>query len=141
MVYIHIIHGSACPMGRSNPPDNGPSMTPPALALVLMAAICHAVWNLVAKRAGGGSHFVLMGALLVAVVWMPAALWVGMDAAWHWGGVEWTILATSALLHVLYFRTLLHGYAVSDLTVVYPVARGSAPLLSSASAVAALAFG
>jgi drug/metabolite transporter (DMT)-like permease len=38
-------------------------------------------------------------------------------------------------VHVLYFRALLHGYAVSDLTVVYPVARGSGPLMSSAGAV------
>ena len=110
-------------------------MPPLALALVLIAAICHATWNLVAKRAGGGSHFVLMGALLVAVVWLPAALWVGVDVAWQWGWLEWAVLAVSALLHVLYFRTLLHGYAVSDLTVVYPVARGSGPLLSSVGAV------
>ena len=110
-------------------------MPPLALALVLTAAICHATWNLVAKRAGGGSHFVLMGALLVAVVWLPAALWVGVDVAWQWGWLEWAVLAVSALLHVLYFRTLLHGYAVSDLTVVYPVARGSGPLLSSVGAV------
>ena len=41
-------------------------------------------------------------------------------------------------MHILYFRTLLHGYAVSDLTVVYPVARGSGPLLSSAGAVIVL---
>lgn len=113
-------------------------MTPLALALVLTAAVCHATWNLVAKRAGGGSHFVLMGALLVAVVWLPAALWVGVEAAWQWGWVEWAVLALSALLHVLYFRALLHGYAVSDLTVVYPVARGSGPLLSSVGAVVVL---
>ncbi|MFO1195001.1 MAG: EamA family transporter [Rhodoferax sp.] len=113
-------------------------MTPLALALVLTAAVCHATWNLVAKRAGGGSHFVLMGALLVAVVWLPAALWVGVEAAWQWGWVEWAVLALSASLHVLYFRALLHGYAVSDLTVVYPVARGSGPLLSSVGAVVVL---
>ena len=45
------------------------------------------------------------------------------------------VLAASALVHVLYFRTLLHGYQVSDLSVVYPVARGSGPLLSSLGAV------
>ena len=51
-----------------------------------------ATWNLVAKRAGGGSHFVLMGALLVAVVWLPAALWVGVEAAWQWGWVGLSLL-------------------------------------------------
>mgnify|MGYP000090092047 CR=1 FL=1 len=53
-------------------------------------------------------------------------------------GLEWAVLALSALLHVLYFRALLHGYAVSDLTVVYPVAQGSGPLLSSVGAVVVL---
>lgn len=113
-------------------------MTPLALTLVLVAAICHATWNLIAKKAGGGSHFVLIGAMLVAVVWLPLVVWVGVQEAFAWGWAEWAILAASAVLHVLYFRTLLHGYAVSDLTVVYPVARGSGPLLSSVAAVVVL---
>jgi drug/metabolite transporter (DMT)-like permease len=109
-----------------------------ALALVLAAALCHATWNLVAKKAGGGNAFVLMGALLVAVVWAPLAWWVGWQAVGRFGAVEWSVLLASAVLHILYFRTLLHGYAVSDLSVVYPVARGSGPLLSSAGAVLVL---
>jgi hypothetical protein len=58
------------PVAHVLPPGGQPTltpMTPLALALVLTAAVCHATWNLVAKRAGGGGHFVLMGALLVAV--------------------------------------------------------------------------
>ena len=98
----------------------------------------HAAWNLVAKKAGGGSHFVLIGSLQVAVVWLPVVAWVGVQEMAVWGLAEWLILAASAVLHVLYFRTLLHGYAVSDLTVVYPVARGSGPLLSSVGAVIVL---
>lgn len=113
-------------------------MTPLALALVLAAAICHATWNLVAKTAGGGNGFVLMGSLLVGVLWAPLVVWLGVQAMVDWGAAEWLILAVSAAVHVLYFRTLLHGYAVSDLTVVYPVARGSGPLLSSIGAVLVL---
>jgi drug/metabolite transporter (DMT)-like permease len=79
-----------------------------------------------------------MGALLVAVVWAPLAWWAGWQAVGHFGAVEWGFLLASAVLHILYFRTLLHGYAVSDLSVVYPVARGSGPLLSSAGAVLVL---
>jgi drug/metabolite transporter (DMT)-like permease len=109
-----------------------------ALALVLAAALCHATWNLVAKKAGGGNAFVLVGALLVAVVWAPLAWWAGWQAVGRFGAVEWGFLFASAVLHTLYFRTLLHGYAVSDLSVVYPVARGSGPLLSSAGAVLVL---
>lgn len=110
-------------------------MSPLALCLVLTAALLHASWNLVAKKAGGGNHFVLLGALLVAVLWAPAAVWIGFEAVARLGVLEWLVLAASAVLHVLYFRCLLHGYSVSDLTVVYPVARGSGPLLSSLGAV------
>jgi drug/metabolite transporter (DMT)-like permease len=106
-----------------------------ALALVLAAALCHATWNLVAKKAGGGNAFVLIGALLVTVVWAPVAAWVGWHSVGQFGAVEWGFLTASALIHIIYFRCLLHGYAVADLTVVYPVARGSGPLLSSAGAV------
>jgi len=106
-----------------------------ALTLVLAAALLHAGWNLVAKKAGGGNHFVLMGSLLVSVLWLPLVLWVGVEAAGNWGSVEWAVLAASAVVHVFYFRALLHGYQVADLTVVYPVARGSGPLLSSLGAV------
>ena len=109
-----------------------------ALCLVLAAALLHASWNLVAKKAGGGSHFVLLGALFVTLLWAPAAVWVGLAAVERLGVREWAVLGFSAVLHVLYFRTLLHGYGVADLTVVYPVARGSGPLLSSLGAVALL---
>jgi multidrug transporter EmrE-like cation transporter len=41
----------------------------------------------------------------------------------------------SALIHLAYFQVLLKGYRVADLTVVYPVARGSGPLLTACAAV------
>ncbi len=111
-------------------------MSPLALALVLAAALCHASWNLIAKRSGGGGNeFVLMSSAWVGILWAPAAVWAGLRGVSGWGAGEWGILAASALLHVLYFRCLLHGYSVSDLTVVYPLARGSGPLLSSVAAV------
>ncbi len=106
-----------------------------ALCLVLAAALCHASWNLIAKRAGGGNHFVLIGSLLVSTLWLPVVAWVGVGVVADWGVVEWAVLAASAVVHVFYFRALLHGYQVADLTVVYPVARGSGPLLSSLGAV------
>jgi drug/metabolite transporter (DMT)-like permease len=89
----------------------------------------------VAKKAGGGNAFVLLGALLVALLWAPLAVWAGVQAVGQFGLLEWAVLAASGLIHVFYFRTLLHGYAVADLSVVYPVARGSGPLLSSLGAV------
>ena len=43
-----------------------------ALAMVIIAALLHAFWNIVAKKTGGNRHFVLMGGLLLALIWAPA---------------------------------------------------------------------
>ena len=110
-------------------------MSATALGLVLAAALCHAVWNLIAKKIGAGQHYVLLGAILVTILWAPLVVWVGVGAVAAWGGVEWLVLLASAVIHLVYLSTLLHGYRVADLTVVYPVARGSGPLLSSLGAV------
>ena len=109
-----------------------------ALLLVLAAALLHALWNIVAKKAGGNHHFALITVLMTCVLWAPAALWFGLREWVHWGGFEWAVLAASALVHVLYFTVLLTGYRKADLTVVYPVARGSGPLLAAAGAVVLL---
>jgi drug/metabolite transporter (DMT)-like permease len=109
-----------------------------ALGLVLVAALLHALWNLAAKRAGGDKRFVLLVALLIAALWAPLGIWAGWHAVPLWGGREWGIVAASGLTHLLYFLTLLRGYRVADLTVVYPVARGTGPLLTTLVAVIVL---
>jgi drug/metabolite transporter (DMT)-like permease len=106
-----------------------------ALALVLTAALLHALWNVVAKKAGGDQRFALLSSVLVTVLWAPAAVWAGLSAVAAWGWIEWAALTASAAVHSAYFLVLLKGYRVADLTVVYPVARGSGPLLSVAGAV------
>ena len=106
-----------------------------ALLLVLTAALLHALWNVVAKKAGGNHHFALITALMTCLLWAPAALWFGLQEWTHWGALEWAVLSLSALVHVLYFTVLLTGYRKADLTVVYPVARGSGPLLAALGAV------
>ena len=109
-----------------------------ALALVLSAALLHAIWNIVAKKAGGNHHFALITVLLTSVLWAPAAIWFGINEWQRWGLLEWGVLAASAVVHVLYFTVLLTGYRKSDLTVVYPVARGSGPLFAVVGAVVIL---
>jgi len=106
-----------------------------ALALVLAAALLHALWNLAAKKWGGGTHFVLSCAVGVCLLWLPAVLWVGLDELPRWSWVAWGFVAASAVVHLAYFNCLIAGYRASDLTVVYPVARGSGPFLSALAAV------
>ncbi len=110
-------------------------MSAQAFALVLTAALLHALWNIAAKKAGGDGRFALMTALMGLVLWAPVGLWVGWRDAASWSPSQLGIVLASALVHLVYFNTLLRGYRLSDLTVVYPVARGSGPLLSSIGAV------
>ena len=109
-----------------------------ALFLVLTAALLHALWNLAAKRWGGGPHFVLTCAIGVVIVWLPVVLWIGPGEVMGWSLAMWGLVAASAVVHLLYFNCLVAGYRASDLTVVYPVARGSAPLLSALAAIVLL---
>ena len=113
-------------------------MTPAAFALVVLAGLIHAGWNIVAKKAAGDARFVCFTACLMRVLWAPLGWWLGRQQIPLWGATEWTLVLVSGLLHVLYFVVLLRGYRRADLTVVYPLARGSGPLLSSLVAIAFL---
>ena len=106
-----------------------------ALALVLVAALLHATWNLAAKKAGGDHHFVFMSAVMIVLLWAPVGIWAAWGALPAWGWWEWALVLASGLTHLLYFNVLLAGYRASDLTVVYPVARGTGPLLTTVGAV------
>lgn len=109
-----------------------------ALALVLLAGLIHASWNIMAKKAGGDVRFAAFTGIVMAVFWAPLGFWLGVEEVPRWGRAEWWALGLSSILHTLYFVTLLRGYRKADLTVVYPLARGSGPLLSSLLAVVVL---
>src|SRR4051812_22306029 len=109
-----------------------------SLLLVILAGLIHAAWNIVAKKAGGDVRFATFTGLLMAVIWAPLGIWLGWDVLPTWGKVEWALVVVSAILHVLYYIALLRGYRKADLTVVYPLARGSGPLLSSLVAIVVL---
>ena len=117
-------------------------MNAQALGLVLAAAMLHALWNIAAKqaRSAGGDQiaFQTLCALAVIGLWAPLGLWAAWRELAHWNGMAWAVVAASAVIHLGYFSALLTGYRVADLTVVYPVARGAGPLLSSLAAVALL---
>jgi drug/metabolite transporter (DMT)-like permease len=113
-------------------------MPPSALALVVLAGLIHAVWNIAAKQAGGDARFACFTALVLMVFWAPVGLWLGWHQVPAWGWNEWALIAASGALHVVYYVVLLRGYRKADLTVVYPLARGSGPLLSSIAAVVLL---
>ncbi|MGA8693724.1 MAG: EamA family transporter [Xanthobacteraceae bacterium] len=93
---------------------------------VLFAAACHAGWNALIKVGLdplSTTTLIAIGASAVSLVCLPLA---GMPArpAWSW-------LAASAIIHLLYFAALIESYRTGDLGQVYPIARGSAPLMTA----------
>lgn len=111
-------------------------MTPVALTLVLLSAVAHAVWNLCAKRAGGGALFVWLFEALAALLYAPLALYVIVAQRPRLGMLGFAFLGGSTLLHLAYYLILQRGYSVGDLSLVYPLARGTGPTLSTAAAIA-----
>jgi drug/metabolite transporter (DMT)-like permease len=114
-------------------------MTREALLLTLCAAVLHASWNFAAKRAeGGGPVFVWGYAAASSAIWVPVTLgwwlWHPWHPSWTWAGAG----LVSGLLHVAYGNLLQTGYAAGDLNLVYPLARGTGPLLTVLVAVLVL---
>lgn len=109
-----------------------------ALGLIVLAGLIHAGWNIAVKKVGADARFAFFNAFLMMLVWAPLGWWVGRDVVPGWGRVEWLLVLASGVLHVFYYVILLRGYRKSDLTVVYPMARGTGPLLSSLVAIVLL---
>jgi drug/metabolite transporter (DMT)-like permease len=107
-----------------------------AVALILTAAVFHASWNLLAKRVGGGPAFVWLFSALSALIYAPLGIAVIVVRRPALGPVELAFIAGSGVLHLVYFLLLQQGYRVGDLSLIYPLARGTGPALSTAAAIA-----
>jgi drug/metabolite transporter (DMT)-like permease len=106
-----------------------------ALALIVAAAVIHASWNFLAKRAAGDPTFTWLFAVFSAIFYAPVAAGVLLFTDSSIGWVELGFTAGSAVLHTGYFLLLNQGYHSGDLSLVYPLARGTGPLLSSIAAI------
>jgi drug/metabolite transporter (DMT)-like permease len=94
---------------------------------VLFAAACHAGWNALIKVGLdplSTTTLISVGSGIVALAFAP---FVGApaSAAWPW-------LLASVVIHLVYFVSLIESYRTGDLGQVYPIARGSAPLMTAA---------
>jgi uncharacterized membrane protein len=110
-------------------------MTAAALSLVLVAAFAHATWNYLLKRSGGGFGFVWLFAAISTVLYAPIALGVFLVLRPVLGWQNFALVAASAGLHTLYYLLLDRGYRHGDLSLVYPIARASGPLLTVIMAI------
>ena len=105
-----------------------------ALIAVLLAALTHSTWNLFAKKAAGSRHFVWLYSVGSIALYCPIIAWIVVTQRPHFGGIECLALSATAVLHIGYSLVLQAGYRTSDLSLVYPIARGTGPLLSFAGA-------
>src|SRR5215218_1860565 len=109
-------------------------MSATALTLALTAAVLHATWNLLIARARDPECATAVAMLVALVVYAPVAI-----AGWEMERAALPYLAATSLLHLLYVPLVPAAYRRADMSVVYPIARGTAPIL--VLAVGGLALG
>jgi drug/metabolite transporter (DMT)-like permease len=110
-------------------------MTGGALILILAAAVIHATWNFLNKHAGGHATFTWLVAVMSSLLYAPATITIIQVWQIDINFVTVGLMAGSGALHTAYFVLLNQGYRVGDLSLVYPLARGTGPLLSSIAAI------
>lgn len=106
-------------------------MDPLALAFIAIAAVMHAAWNILLKTAGDPLRTATAGVAVASLALIPLVI-----AGWFLLGQPavppqaWLIGIVSGLVEIAYFVFLASAYRRGDLSVVYPLARGTAPLLA-----------
>ena len=95
-----------------------------AIGLLLVSAALHTTWNLLLKQ-GGERYMATWWAMLVgSALFLPVLFFTGLPA--H---VTWVMMFISAFMEAAYFVVLAYAYNDADFSLVYPLARGSAPAL------------
>jgi drug/metabolite transporter (DMT)-like permease len=106
-----------------------------AFLLVLAAAFCHATWNFYVKRLNGGAELAWLFAVVSSILYLPIAIFIFIVDKPVFGLLEFGFVFGSAIIHMGYFLLLQAGYRSGDLSLVYPTARATGPLLSVTLAV------
>jgi len=104
-----------------------------ALVLALGSAVLHALWNLLLGRARDVEAAAAVTFALSVAIALPFAV-----VFWHADPSVWPYALASSLLETAYVLGLAYAYRTADVSVVYPLTRGLAPVLALAAAVAFL---
>jgi drug/metabolite transporter (DMT)-like permease len=107
-----------------------------ALLLALAAAVIHALWNVLLAGARDSEAAIAVALIIAEVAFAPVA-W----ATWRVDSSVWPYLVATSAFQLVYFTLLATAYRVAALSVVYPIARGAAPVLVLAAGVVALGRG
>jgi drug/metabolite transporter (DMT)-like permease len=111
-----------------------------AVALILVAAVAHATWNLFSKQASaaGASSFVWLMSVTATVLYAPVVAASVLLSPPRLTGLDWVFMTGTGLLQVGYFLFLQSGYRLGDLSLVYPLGRGSGALLAALAGITLL---
>ncbi|MBL8514298.1 MAG: EamA family transporter [Betaproteobacteria bacterium] len=114
-------------------------MSTTALLLVLTAALLHASWNFVLKKSGGGLGILTLSAIIGSSILTPVGLFLMFAQKYAFTWAAFGMIAGSAVIHLAYFLLLDRAYrgtggAGGNLSVVYPLARATGPLLTIVAA-------
>ena len=107
-----------------------------ALLLALAAAGVHALWNVLLASARDPRAATAIALLVAELVFAPVTF-----AVWDVHAAVWPFLVASGSLQLVYFGLLATAYRLAPLSVVYPIARGVAPVLVLVLGVAVLGRG
>ncbi len=115
-------------------------MSPAAIALVLVAAVAHASWNLFGKQAAqsGAAFFVWLLAVCASTGYLPVVAIAAAVTQPRLAAANWLFLAGTGLLHAGYFLFLQSGYRLGDLSLAYPIGRGTGALLAAVAGIVLL---
>ncbi len=91
--------------------------------LILFAAFLHAIWNIILKYLPDSLVGMGMMNLFQSIIFFPIIFFIPWPS-----GVTWYFIIGSVILHNIYFINLGNSYNKNDLTLIYPIARGCAPV-------------
>ncbi len=114
-------------------------MTPAALLLVVVSAFIHASWNYLLKKSGGGSGLVALSCAVSLVIYLPVVAFAVLQYGYEFRWIHVALMFASGLVHTAYFLLLDRAYrSGGDLSIVYPLARATGPLLTIVFAILVL---
>ena len=114
-------------------------MTGLALALVLASAFIHASWNFLLKKSGGGTGLITAASALSLVLYAPLVIGVVWYQGYAFKPIHLALMFGSGMIHTAYFLLLDRAYrSGGDLSIVYPLARATGPLLTIMVAIVIL---
>ncbi len=101
--------------------------------LVLTAAVLHASWNYAARKVEGNDRVVWLGMWAACLFALPLVVWLLLTRDWTTLVPQgsWGFVIATGILHAAYFLLLASAYRTGELSVVYPVARGTGVVLTA----------